>query len=258
MSVQRRYSPRERVVISLAGLTGVSAVLFFAGAIANRSLQFDYLLWNLLLAWIPLGLVAALVRNLRRNVWSSWQPLTLTLLWLVFLPNSFYMISDFVHIQDVARHNLLYDVVMFTSFIFTASLLGFCSLYIVHSELRKRMSLRNSSAIVACIILLCSFAIYLGRSLRWNSWDVLLNPAGILFDVSDHLIHPWQSGEMFSTTISFFILIGSLYVVGWQLGEATRFEKQLHGYEPRTMRELLPTLSSLWRAVGLSQKDKRP
>jgi len=198
----------------------VSVGLFAAGAITNHSLQFGYLVFNLFLAWIPMGFMVLLFRSLRRWPWSQTVPFVLTLLWLLFLPNSFYMISDFVHIQDVPRHNLLYDVVMFTAFIFNAALIGFCSLYLMHVELRKRVSLRVSSALIAGILFLCSFAIYLGRDLRWNSWDVLLNPAGILFDVSDHLIHPFQHGDMFTMTLGFFVLLVSLYVVGWQLGEA--------------------------------------
>jgi uncharacterized membrane protein len=91
----------------------------------------------------------------------------------------------------------------------------------IHAELRRRVSLRTSSLLVGTILFLCSFAIYLGRNLRWNSWDIFVNPAGILFDVSDHIIHPLQHGAMFTTTISFFVLLGSLYIVGWQLGEAT-------------------------------------
>jgi uncharacterized membrane protein len=222
--MRRRWSPRERVAISLAGMTVVSVILYIAGAVANHSLQFDYLLWNLFLAWLPLLITICLLRSLRSHLWSSSGPLLLTLLWLVVLPNSFYMISDFVHVQDVARHNLLYDIVMFTSFIFTATMLGFCSLYMVHAELRKRVTLRTSWLLVGIILFLCSFAIYLGRNLRWNSWDVLVNPAGILFDVSDHIIHPLNSGVLFTTTASFFVLLGSLYVVGWQFGEATRQE----------------------------------
>lgn len=224
MRMRRQLSSWERVVVSLGGLTVVSVILFFIGALANRELAFDYLLWNLLLAWLPLLVVAALLKTLRRYRWSSWRPFCLTLLWLVLLPNSFYMISDFVHIQDVTRHTLLYDVVMFTSFIFTAALVGFSSLYLVHVQLRRRLSLRASSILIAVILFLCSFAIYLGRDLRWNSWDVIANPAGILFDVSDHLIHPARHGDMFTTTLYFFVLLGSLYVVGWQLGEATRQE----------------------------------
>lgn len=220
MRKRRGFSSRERVVASLGGLTAVSVGLFVVGAITNHSLQFSYLLWNLFLAWVPLVLTAVLFRSLRNHLWSSLQPFLLTVLWLVFLPNSFYMISDFIHIQEVQRHNLLYDVVMFTAFIFTAALVGFCSLYRVHTELRKRMSMLSSSVLIGVILFLCSFAIYLGRDLRWNSWDVLVNPAGILFDISDHLIHPLQHLEMFSITLTFFVLLSSLYIVGWQLGEA--------------------------------------
>ncbi len=222
MHKSRRLSPREWVVASMVELTVVSIVLYVAGAIANRSLAFSYLLWNLFLAWSPFIATLMLIRMLRMRQWSSWLMMAVTLVWLLLLPNSFYMISDFIHIQDVVRNNVLYDAVMFTSFIFTAALLGFSSLYMIHAELRKRVSLRVSSTMVGCILFLCSFAIYLGRDLRWNSWDVFINPAGILFDVSDHLIHFWHYGDMFTTTLSFFVLLGSLYIVGWQLGEATR------------------------------------
>jgi uncharacterized membrane protein len=221
MRTRRQLSPRERVVLSLAGLTLVSVGLFGAGAVANHSLEFAYMLWNLFLAWLPVLVMIVLLRSLRARLWSSWWPLTLTFLWLILLPNSFYMISDFIHIQDVMGRNLLYDVIMFTACIFTAVALGFSSVYMIHRELRRRVSLRASSTLVGIILFLCSFAIYLGRNLRWNSWDIFVNPAGILFDVSDHLVHPLQHGSMFTTTISFFVLLGSLYIVGWQLGEAT-------------------------------------
>lgn len=225
---RRRFSSRERVVASLGGLTAVSVGLYLAGVLTNHSWQFSYLLWNLFLAWLPLVLMALLFRSLRTRLWSSWLPFSLTFLWLVFLPNSFYMISDFVHIQDVQRHDLLYDVVMFTAFIFTAALLGFCSLYLVHARLCKRVSFKVSSVLVGVILFLCSFAIYLGRDLRWNSWDILVNPAGILFDVSDHLMHPLQHVGMFSATISFFVLLGSLYAIGWELGEAMGDNRIVH------------------------------
>jgi len=222
MRMRRYPSPRERITLSLVGLTGVSVALFLAGAVSNRSLNFDYLIWNLFLAWTPLLVVIVLLRRLRKQRWSDWQPLALTLAWLLLLPNSFYMISDFVHVRDVVRTDLLYDVVMFTAFIFTSVMLGFSSLVMVHLELRKRVNARTAHLCIAAILFLCSYAIYLGRDLRWNSWDVLVNPAGILFDVSDHLIHPLHSGDMYTTTISFFVLLGSLYVAGWQLFDATR------------------------------------
>lgn len=219
----RRLRPRGRIILSFIGLTCVSVALFLAGAVANRSLQFSYLLWNLFLAWIPLFLALVLSRVLHGRRWSSnWLPVLLTFLWLLMLPNSFYMISDFLHVQDVVRNDLLYDIVMFTSFISTGVLLGFSSLYIVHTKLRSRVSAQSANILIAITIFLCSFAIYLGRDLRWNSWDVLTNPAGILFDVSDHLIHPLQSGTMYTTALSFFVLLSGLYVACWQVVNAAR------------------------------------
>ncbi|MEO6761211.1 MAG: DUF1361 domain-containing protein [Candidatus Saccharimonadales bacterium] len=217
-----RLPPQQRVMLALAGMTAISLGFYLVGMAQNHSSEFSYMAWNLFLAWIPLTFSIFLVFVLKTRLWSNWLPLLLTLLWLVFLPNTFYMISDFIHIQDVVRHDLLYDIVMFTSFIFTAALIGFISLYQVHAELIKRLGLRLSSSIIMIIIFLCSFAIYLGRDLRWNSWDVLLNPAAILFDVSDRIIHPLGHSGAIMTTLSFFILIGGLYVVFWQISEAAR------------------------------------
>lgn len=203
-------------LVSLAGLTATSMVLYGAGAISTRSLEFSYLPWNLFLAWLPLLLSLVVLRSLRRRLWTNVWPFCLTLLWLILLPNTFYMISDFIHLQDVAGRNLLFDVVLFTSFIATGTFIGFTSLSLVHAELEKRFEQRTAAIIVGCILLLCSFAIYLGRDLRWNSWDVFLNPAGILFDVSDHLFHPLQHGDLFTTTLSFFVLLGSFYTVQYE------------------------------------------
>ena len=215
------------MVVSLAGMTAVSLILLAIQIYRSHSAAHAYLIWNLFLAWLPVVLSALLVRLLATKLWSHWLPVVVTVAWLMLLPNSFYMISDYVHIQDMSSNDLLFGVVVFTAFIFTAAALGFASLYTVHSELRRRLGHRLSTGMVAVILFACSFAIYLGRDLRWNSWDILLNPAGILFDVSDRILHPLGHPGTLSTTLSFFILLGSLYAVGWQLGEATRHEKEL-------------------------------
>lgn len=207
-----RISPS--VLFSLLGLSVISTAFFWAGAVANHNWQFAYLIWNLFLAWTPVICTMLVLRLVATRSWTSFIPVVVSVVWLLVLPNSFYMITDFVHIQEVPRHNLTYDIVMFTSFIVTAVLLGYVSVRAIHAELRKRASSRDSWAIVSFVFLLCSFAIYLGRDLRWNSWDVLINPAGILFDVSDHVLHPLAHGDMFSTTASFFVLLLGLYIAG--------------------------------------------
>jgi uncharacterized membrane protein len=104
---------------------------------------------------------------------------------------------------------------MFSSFIIIAVLLGICSLYPVHLQVRKRLTLIGSTFWLLGVLLLTSFAIYLGRDLRWNSWDVLTNPGGLLFDISDRLMHPAAYPQMSLTIVIFTIFMASVYGIAW-------------------------------------------
>lgn len=208
-------SPRAQFMLMLGISTLVSIGLFGYGALRNHSLVFDYLAWNLLLAWVPLLLSIRLIAVLRTKRWSSWEAMIVSVLWVIFLPNSFYMISDFIHLQEIRRVYLLYDVLMFTSFIYTGVVLGFSSLYLVHLQFRRRFSNDTVLAAIAAILVVCSSAIYIGRDLRWNSWDIITNPAGLLFDVSDRLTHPAAYPQMLVTVIGFLILLSTMYGLLW-------------------------------------------
>lgn len=202
---------RRQFVYALLIMTAVSLALFAADAWRNRSLFDAYLVWNLFLSWLPLLFAARLMVVLRSKLWSGWEALAFSVLWLVFLPNSFYMISDYIHLQDVPSVDILFDAVMLTSFVSTALIIGFSSLYMVHVQLVRRLKARLAGVSIGVILLLCGFAIYLGRDLRWNSWDLFVNWGGLLFDVSDRLLHPRAYPGMFLTTLSFAVLLGALY-----------------------------------------------
>lgn len=218
-------SSRLRLGIALACSSIVSIGLYIIAASENGEMAYTYMLWNLGLAWIPLLLILLLERMLRTRLWSSWLPLFVTIVWLSFLPNSFYMITDFIHLNEGLRANMLFDVVMFTSFVLNGIILGYISVYIVHSELLKRLSKRTSAALIGGVLLLSSFAIYIGRDLRWNTWDVLLNPASVIFDVSDRILNPAAHPQVISTTVSFFFLLTSVYVVIWHIMRASKAVK---------------------------------
>jgi uncharacterized membrane protein len=180
-------------------------------------LEFSYLPWNLFLAWIPLVIMFGLARWLRRHAWSDWPALLTTVLWLLFLPNSFYMVSDYIHLQEIPAGNILFDAVMFTMFIMTGLLLGYTSLFLFHLELLKRTRRVTAGRIIAVVLFACSVAIYIGRDLRWNSWDALVRPTGLLFDLSNQVLHPFSYRDMLGTVLIFFVLVGGLYYVGWRL-----------------------------------------
>lgn len=217
--LNRRY---DGVLTALLISNGVSVGLLFIQIVTDSSSQFGFLVWNLFLAWLSLFFAMILKTYLVKHPWLSWQAILLTLLWLGFLPNSFYLAADLIHIQVFSKANVLYDVVMLLSFTFNGFISGLASVFVVHNELLKRLKADTAHVLVGLTLLASSFAIYLGRSLRWNTWDVIVNPAGILFDVSDRIINPGAHPQAFVTTATFFVLIGSVYLVTWQFVRAIK------------------------------------
>lgn len=209
---------RRHLQLTLGLSSAISLVLFIGRVVATNQPTYWFLVWNLFLAWVPLGFAWWLIARLNRTPWLSLANILLSLLWLGFLPNAFYISSDLIHL---ARHtgsvSLLYDVVMFLSFTFNGFLLGFLSLFGIQAQLKKRVSGHTAGSLVAVVLVLCSFAIYLGRYLRWNSWDIVVSPAGLIFDVSDPFINPGNHPQVFTTTLMFFVLLGSIYLICYQL-----------------------------------------
>lgn len=221
----RDWANKKELALSLVVSTLVGIGFFLYCVIIDHTLAYDFLLWNLVLAWIPLIISVRLVYVLSYKLWSSWEALTLSFLWILFLPNSFYMISDFIHLQTVPTNNLIYYAVAFTSIIYSAVVIGFISLYMLHLEFIKRFSSRTVWLLIAAILATCSVAIYIGRDLRWDSWAVLTNPGGLIFDTSNRLIHVSDYPTAFATSAMFFILLGSMYFMAWSGMRAIRHER---------------------------------
>lgn len=221
--MRRRYlSTRVRLGLALGFSSLVSIGLYAVGPWNQYDPDFIYMVWNIFLAWLGLGATLWLERVLHRNVWSSWYALLVTVLWLIFVPNTFYMLTDFIHIHELIPADLVSGVVMLSSFILNGIVLGLISLYIVHRELLKRVKPRLAASLIGAVILVCSFAIYVGRELRWNTWDIIINPSSVLFDVTDRVLHPAAHPGMLHITLGFFVLIASTYIVTWHLARAVR------------------------------------
>ncbi len=206
-------------------LANVASVwLLLLRSLEARNLRYGFLVWNLFLAWLPLLFAWALIMRLRTTRWATPLNLLLTVLWIGFLPNSFYLVTDLIHLKPTGEVSVLYDAVLMCSFIFNAYIAGYLSLYLLHRQLLKRLGAEKAHFIIAAVIAACGFAIHLGRTLRWNTWDVIINPIGLSFDIIDRLIRPASYPQAFITTIIFFTLIGSTYVVVWQISKI--FEEQ--------------------------------
>lgn len=202
------------LVLAIAGLGNLLLYLYFVFFLHGpRNL---FLVFNLVLATIPLLLAWRLGVSLGHKRWSAWEPLLLTLLWLVFLPGSFFAVVDFTLLAAQPSSSLLFASVLFSGFIFESMLLGLASIYLVHVELKKRVKAHTAAALVTIILIGVSYAVYLGHDMNWNSWDIMLNPGGFIFDISNLLSKPHTYPTMVRTMASTFLYIGAAYLIVWR------------------------------------------
>lgn len=198
------------LVSNMAGI-----LLFVLRVSLTGSYRYWYLPWNLFLAWVPVAFAVWLVLRLRNGRWHGWINLLITAGWLAFLPNSFYILTDLIHLRWASEIDLLFDVVLLGWFIVNGFIAGFIALYIVHRQLVQRLSALRTSLIIGSVLFLSSFAIYLGRVPRWNSWDLLINPIGVLGDAVHIVTTPARAGQSLLVTLLFFSIVSGLYLVVW-------------------------------------------
>jgi uncharacterized membrane protein len=170
---------------------------------------YRFLAWNLLLAWIPLVLAIVAYARARRRidavVWLLLVP------WLLFFPNAPYLLTDFIHLGE-GPAPLWYDALMLSAFAWTGLLLGFASLYLVQMIVRRAYGSTVAWLGVLAALLLASAGVYVGRFIRFNSWDALLHPVHVAEVINDQLSEvPARMGEAL-VGLTGFLLVGYLVV----------------------------------------------
>jgi uncharacterized membrane protein len=156
--------------------SAVCAGLDVARVVWTRNIDYFFLLWNLFLAWLPMVPALLTVESWRRQPTPNWRLAALGAAWLVFFPNAPYIFTDIIHLTRDFRVHFWVDLALFLSFGFTGLVLGFVSLYLMQSVVKRAYGSRASWCFVAAVAALSGFGIYLGRFLRFNSWDVLVKP----------------------------------------------------------------------------------
>lgn len=142
----------------------------------TQSLFFSFLVWNLFLAIIPYGISEGI---------KKYQPKKLKLycsifVWLLFLPNSPYLITDFVHLHHSKSTMLWYDLFMIFCFANTGLLFAVISMNDIYKVVKTNFNTKTATKFIGSVSILCGFGVYLGRFLRFNSWDFFTNPFLVL------------------------------------------------------------------------------
>jgi uncharacterized membrane protein len=207
----------KRLAILFAVLLAWCAVLLTVRISRSHSLLFFFLFWNLFLAAIPFA--ASLVAGRTRSF--ALQGLAL-IVWLMFLPNAPYILTDFFHLKPRPPVPLWYDLLLLASSAGTGLLLGYASTLIVHRVAAQRFGTRIGWTIAIAAQLLSAFGIYLGRFLRWNSWEVVTNPVPLFADLADRVMNPFSYPNTFAVTALFSVTLTLGYVALHVLAENTR------------------------------------
>jgi uncharacterized membrane protein len=171
---------------------------------------YRFLIWNLILAWVPFALALATYDRARRRIDAV--TVALAVLWLLFFPNAPYLLSDFVHLGEAPSTPLWYDALMLSSFAWTGLMLGFASLYLMHLIWRRVVAPSVAWLGVVCALGLASFGVYIGRFIRFNSWDALLRPRYVADVIRSQVDNPFDHPRMLAAlaVLTGFLLVAYL------------------------------------------------
>lgn len=173
--------------------------------------SFYFLSWNLLLALAPL--VFAWVSLLVSKLGWKYMAVVALVPWLLFLPNAPYILTDLLHLKARAPIPLWYDLIMLLAFALTGLMLGYLSMVCAERVLLRVLKRPWVMIIHGFVLFLCGFGIYLGRFLRWNSWEVATRPRALFGVIGDRLLHPHEHPTTWMTTL----LVGAMLVMVFAL-----------------------------------------
>jgi uncharacterized membrane protein len=215
------FSDRRLAVLTTLALLSALVVGLVAFRVAyTRTADNAGLVWNLLLAWIPLGLALLLYdRHVRRAGLTTLAGLGL--LWLLFFPNAPYIVTDFKHLAGSTGERFWYDGILIATAATTGLLLGFVSLYLLQAIVRRGVGVRWAWLFVVAVLGLGSFGVYLGRALRWNSWDVFVRPGSLAGDLAHVLVDPLAHPRPIGITLLFTSFLVAGYLLFYTVVRAT-------------------------------------
>ncbi len=229
--------------VRIAGLLALLAAACFGMLLVRPMLanetRFLFLLWNLFLAWLPyVASIAATVvagpatgraigAATGRAIGAARVVVVLALgaLWLLFLPNSAYLTTDFIHliagrnryVQDGEFGYLVwFDLILFFLFAWCGLMLSYISTRQFHRLVAVRFGRFAGWAFVSGVTLLAGYGVFLGRIVRLNSWDAWMRPMELIGSILGNL--HWR-GAAFSLLFSGWMAITYLFLYHLQEGE---------------------------------------
>jgi uncharacterized membrane protein len=196
----------QKTLFAFFGFIGllIAVRIFYTG-----NTLYLFLVWNIFLAWIPFA-VSSLFGKLHSK--PKWQQAVIFCTWLAFFPNALYIVTDLIHLDIESGVPKWFDAVLLFSASVVGLMMAFVSLYLAEAHLLSVKLRKFRAPFILLVLFLGSFGVYLGRFLRWNSWDIISNPFQLLLSISDRIISPLDHLQTWTVTGTLTIFFYLLYI----------------------------------------------
>ena len=194
-------------MLALTFSSAVSVVLVIGRIVFMHNTHYAFLIWNLFLAWMPMVFALLAREHQKEGATPGWRFFAFGAAWLLFFPNAPYIFTDVIHLGR-SYTNLYVDLVLILMNALTGMVLGFLSLYLMQSVVRRMAGELMSWLFIVAVAFLSGFGIFFGRFLRLNSWDVLA--PGKLY----HTIGSWATqSTAYSGSVLFSLLFAAFLIL---------------------------------------------
>ena len=227
----RRFLPlRTEMDRMLTASMLFSCTLVVIRILHTGRLTFLSMIWNLFLAYIPYAISTGLKQSSQPtlphgNVVSPKRLLRALafIAWLLFIPNSFYILTDLYHLADNHRNSRVpewFDLALILSFAWNGLLLGVLSTRHIEKLLAPKATVPGRWLFLYPVMWLNALGVYTGRYLRYNSWDIITDPFDLLRDILGMIIHPFRHHYAWDMIFCYSILLTLIYILIIKGGKA--------------------------------------
>lgn len=206
----QNYFLRANKPLLYATALSITSILVLIGRIFyTYEFEFAFLISNLFLAWIPFAISYFIYKTTKRTF--LFVKIILCISWVLFFPNSGYIITDIFHLDKYTSMPQWFDLLMLVLFSWSGITWGFISLQLIQKRFLTSKNTFVQITFILLIFFLSGVGIYLGRYERWNSWDVLFDFGSLFSQVTELISNSQSFFSMLSMGILYCILLSFMY-----------------------------------------------
>ncbi|OQP48867.1 hypothetical protein A4D02_07755 [Niastella koreensis] len=198
---------------------GFSIAMVMARIVYTDKFTFIWLIWNLFLAWVPY-VISSWLHSKPAMQERKWLFFVLAGIWLLFVPNAFYILTDLFHLGQFHNVPNWFDLTLIISFAWNGLLLGVLSIRQMEKMIQPYLPGKHELYFIYPIMWLNALGIYIGRYPRFNSWDIFVDPIGLSTYLIRMTIHPIQYKYAWGMVACFSVFMTLVYLTIKRISKA--------------------------------------